>query len=577
MLEPGASTCVNVDEILDEVVGPRGSWQIAILLVICFSVPSPVMFPIYSNAVPRHRCALDKAGEAYLANKLVYTGEFGNETRHLTFDEAARIVGPWSSDNNGSVSAEQSQFGCSRFKVSFNLNGSNPVDTITEPCLDGYVYSPLGNQYPSTIVAEWDLVCEDSWKPPFSTSVYMFGLLVGFMIGGFLGGHLGRKKTIYLAGLLESVFGLAVTLAPTYEAYVIFRFLLSVSCTIKLNSVSVLLVEITTAPNRALFSAVFSFFFNFFYRFIHAAFAMFIQQWRILHLVVIAPAILGVLSLLWIPESPRWLVSQSRNKEALKILYKAYKINTICKSGQQLTKQEFLEDVGHSDLPGGPVNSEGKFNCRGCLRSIGKGFVAPFQNIDVAKRSIITTALFTGQLCAFFGLLFYAQFVRGSVFYVAMINSATSIPGILLSTLLYWKVRSRKNPLLIIYGISALILLIGGSYTVFAKPESEIPLIICSNTTLILLCASLNMLYIYIPELFPSSIRTQGLGIAAGIGRVGSMLCSFVNELDMQVGHAVPAVIYGGVLVMEVLLTCFLPDTDGENLADFINSDEGRS
>ncbi|KAM7538205.1 hypothetical protein Aperf_G00000068907 [Anoplocephala perfoliata] len=559
---------INVDEIIDEVVGPRGPWQIVILLMVCISSPVPAMFPIYANAIPRYRCALDEVGETYLANKLVNTGKFGNETRHLTFDEAARIVGPWSSDNNGGKNAEQNQFGCLRFKGGFSLNGSTPIDTTTEPCLDGYVYSPLDTQYPSTIVAEWDLVCKDSWKSPFSTSVYMFGMMVGFTVGGFLGGYLGRKKTIYLAGLLESVFGLAVTFAPTYETFVAIRFLLSASSTIKFISVSVLLVEITNAPNRALFSAVTSLFLKCISRCIQAILAMHIQQWRFLHLVFMVPAFVGLLSLLWIPESPRFLVSQNRNREALKILYKAYKANSTCKSGVKLTEQEFLEKAGYSCFPEVPLKSESKFSCGSCLKGFGRAFVTPYRNTDIAKRSVVITMLFIGQVFSYFGLLFYTQFVRGSVYYVTMVNSVTSIPGTFLSTFLYWKIKSRKKPLLLVYAISALILLIGGTYTVFGEPGSEIPLIVSCCTALLLLCASLNMMYIYVPELFPSSIRTQGLGTAAGIGRVGSMLCTFLNELDTQIGHAVPVIIYGTVLILEVLLTCLLPDTHGENLAD---------
>ncbi|KAM7537308.1 hypothetical protein Aperf_G00000068899 [Anoplocephala perfoliata] len=570
MPETDASKSIIVDEILDELVGARGLWQIAILLVICFSKSTPVMFPIYANGVPRHRCALDIAGEAYLASKIVH---IGNESRHLTFDEAARIVGPWSSDSDESVGVGQDQLGCYRFKNGFNLNGSTPIDPSIEPCPNGYVYSPLDGQYPSTIVAEWDLVCKNSWKTPLSTLIYMFGMMLGYILGGFLGGYLGRKKTIYIAGLLESAFGLAVTFAPNYEAYVVLRFLLSVSCTSKVASVAVIIVEITSAPNRALFSAIFSLFFNCIYRSIHAVLAMYIQQWRILHLVIMVPAFIGLLSLLWIPESPRWLVSQSRNEEALKVLYKAYKVNLTSKKGVQLNEKEFYKKAGYSSLSDVPLKSKSEFSCRGCLKGFGKGFAAPYQNMEIFKRSVITTALFTGQLCTFFGLLFYARIIRGSVYYVAMVNAATSIPGICLSTLLYRKVKSRKKPLQLIYGISALILLIGGSFAVFAKPESEIPLIVCSNLALVLLCASMNMMYIYTPELFPSSIRTQGLGNAAGIGKVGCMLCSFLNQFDMQFGHGIPVVIYGGVLILVVLLTFLLPDTDGENLPDVVDID----
>lgn len=63
-------------------------------------------------------------------------------------------------------------------------------------------------QYLSTIMAEWDLVCDNSWKPPISTSVYIFGMMVGFMSGG---------EAIYLATILGSASDLAVTFTPNLK------------------------------------------------------------------------------------------------------------------------------------------------------------------------------------------------------------------------------------------------------------------------------------------------------------------------------------------------------------------------
>nr|CUU98704.1 solute carrier family 22 [Hymenolepis microstoma] len=530
----------------------------------------PVLFPVFSNAVPQYRCALNESGENNLANKLVVGGEFGNETRHLTFDEAARIVGPWFAKDED-VTVNRHSYGCSRYKNP-NLTGSNGNgdDMLTEWCVDGYVYEPRESQYPSTIVAEWDLVCEDSWKNPFSTFVYMFGMMMGFLSGGFLSGLLGRKGALYLATIFECAFGLAVTFAPTYEWYIALRFFLAGACTIKVASVSVMMVEITTARYRAFFSAIFALFFQCIYRIVHALCAMFIHEWRYLHLVIMIPGFIGLFTILGMPESPRWLVSQDKDRTALEILYKAYKVNSTCKSGRRLTFEEFLEETGHPDVKDGPKKPKKAFKLTDLLRGFGRGFAAPYQNTDIAKRSVISTLLFTGQMCAFFGMLFYTQVIRGSVYYVYILNALTSIPGTLISTLLYWRLKGRKKPLLVLYAMSVAILLIGGLYTVVGKPESEIPLIVCCNITLVLLGASLNMLFIYTPELFPSSIRSQGFGSATGFGRVGSMLCSFINQLDLQVGHGVPVIIYAGVLVLQFALTCCLPDTDGENLADVV-------
>ena len=172
--------------------------------------------------------------------------------------------------------------------------------------------------------------------------------------------------------------------------------------------------------------------------------------------------------------------------------------------------------------------------------------------------------------------MFYARLIRGSVYYVSLINSATTIPAIVLSIILYSKLTSRKMPLMSSYGVSGIVLLIGGAYAVIAKPESEIPLIVCCNIALVLLGSTISMLFIYTSELFPSSIRAQGLGNAAGLGRIGCLLCSFLNQLDFTVAHGVPVIIYGAILILQTLLTCGLPDTDGENLADVVAFDEDR-
>jgi len=45
-----------------------------------------------------------------------------------------------------------------------------------------------------------------------------------------------------------------------------------------------------------------------------------IWAWRTPTLIQIAPSILNLLVLLFVPESPRWLISQDRHEEALEVL-----------------------------------------------------------------------------------------------------------------------------------------------------------------------------------------------------------------------------------------------------------------
>ncbi|XP_072446680.1 organic cation/carnitine transporter 2-like isoform X2 [Chiloscyllium punctatum] len=65
-----------------------------------------------------------------------------------------------------------------------------------EPCLDGWVYSK--EQYISTIVSEWDLVCNDDWKGPFVMSVFFMGVLVGSLCCGQLSDRFIPKSPRWL-------------------------------------------------------------------------------------------------------------------------------------------------------------------------------------------------------------------------------------------------------------------------------------------------------------------------------------------------------------------------------------------
>lgn len=104
-----------------------------------------------------------------------------------------------STDSGGSPDS------CSRYKA-VARHGPG-VSNDTEPCLDGWDFSndtqiytiatevrkcePLKWEQNKKItffpcLLQWDLVCGDAWKVPFSTSVFFFGVLIGSFICGDL-------------------------------------------------------------------------------------------------------------------------------------------------------------------------------------------------------------------------------------------------------------------------------------------------------------------------------------------------------------------------------------------------------
>ncbi|VDK44997.1 unnamed protein product [Dibothriocephalus latus] len=557
-----------------------------IVTLVCFSMSSAITFAVYANAVPRFRCKMETEVEEILAKCTE------------SFHEAAALIGPWPKDPNDE-GLHQGQYGCRRYQVNNRTIYLKKIlekrtvllseNSSTEVCPHGHVFDPWEHQYPGGIVADWDLVCEEAWKVPFTSSMYMVGMMIGFVLGGVCGDRLGRRKTIYMATFLECGFGLAVSFSPNYVAYVVLRTLLAMSCTIKVTSISVFLVEMTNARYRSIFGAPWSIYFNFLCRSVHALAAMYIHNWRYLHLLVVAPPCFGVFALYFLPESPRWLVSKDRLDEAVSTLYKAYRINhLVCNKGRPImTRNEFNKELNYEPKP---MQSKSTLQaiserCRLCIQTCDKRICSkvfkvikgPYQTGELAKRSIISTCIFAGQLCCFFGLLFYTRIIRDSIYLISFINALSSLPATFLSSIIYSCVRSRRRPLLVLYSVAGIILLIGGLYTVILQPSSEMALIVCCNLALAVLGATFNMIFIYIPELFPATMRTETLGNASGLGRVGSIISSFINELDKKFRHGLPVVIYATVTLTVVLLLCCMPDTTGANIKDKLEDDQSEA
>ncbi|GCB66761.1 hypothetical protein scyTo_0010143, partial [Scyliorhinus torazame] len=99
----------------------------------------------------------------------------------------------------------------------------NMSEVEQEPCLDGWEYSK--DQYISTIVSEWDLVCDNHWKGPFAMSIFFIGVLLGSFITGQLSDRFGRKLIMFATMAVQTVFSMLQAFSPNWEIFCILNFL----------------------------------------------------------------------------------------------------------------------------------------------------------------------------------------------------------------------------------------------------------------------------------------------------------------------------------------------------------------
>jgi MFS transporter, AAHS family, 4-hydroxybenzoate transporter len=87
---------------------------------------------------------------------------------------------------------------------------------------DGYDIAVIGFAGPS-LVREWKIANLAALAPVFSAG--LFGVLVGAPLFGFFGDRLGRKTALIVSAVLYGLFSLATTLASSLDQMVVMRFL----------------------------------------------------------------------------------------------------------------------------------------------------------------------------------------------------------------------------------------------------------------------------------------------------------------------------------------------------------------
>ncbi|XP_069924779.1 solute carrier family 22 member 20 isoform X1 [Oryctolagus cuniculus] len=215
-------------------------------------------------------------------------------------------------------------------------NASSSHRAATEGCVDGWEYDR--SVFPSTIVTEWDLVCEARTLRDLAQSIYMAGVLLGAAVFGSLADRLGRKAPLVWSYLQLAVSGAATAYVSSFSAYCVFRFLMGMTFSgIILNSLS-LVVEWMPARGRTVAGILLGVSFTL-GQLVLAGVAYLIRPWRWLQFAVSAPFLIFFFYSWWLPESSRWLLLHGKSQQALQNLRKVAALNGREEESKRLTTE----------------------------------------------------------------------------------------------------------------------------------------------------------------------------------------------------------------------------------------------
>ncbi|XP_014204846.1 solute carrier family 22 member 15-like [Copidosoma floridanum] len=194
----------------------------------------------------------------------------------------------------------------------------------------------------SSVVTEWQLVCERAHLLRALSELYFAGLLLGGLVAGFLADRLGRLPVLAVCLYAQGALAVALNIVEKYQLFLVFRGLQGFfmqgleSCTF------ILCMELFPAKYRTLVALVVLSIRSLGLMLI-SGFSYFIPDWRILQLISCVPTAITVLYIWLIPESPRWLIAKGKTIDAQLLLERMSKYNSLLGLSDRKTRSDGKE------------------------------------------------------------------------------------------------------------------------------------------------------------------------------------------------------------------------------------------
>jgi sugar porter (SP) family MFS transporter len=432
-----------------------------------------------------------------------------------------------------------------------------------------YFFGALGGLlfgYDTGVISGALLFIPDDFKlTPFLQGAIVAGLLLGAMIGaacaGRLADRLGRRKLIMIAAVVFTAGALLAAFAPTVGVLIAARVILGLAVGSAALVVPLYLSEIAPTEVRGAVSSLNQLMIvsGILVAFIVNAILASSGNWRLMLGLAAVPAIILLVGMFFMPETPRHLVH----------------------TGEEDTAHEVLEDLPGDESPRERIeeireveqNEEGETGLRGLLQAkwvrpalivaCGLAIFQQFVGINTIIYYAPTTLTNVG-----FGKTsaIYANLVIG------VVNVAMTIIAIKLVD------RVGRKPLLIagVAGMVTSLVVLGVSLSVLATPHhpsdpAAIITLVCLGTFIASFAATWGpVVWVMIPEVLPLSVRGTAMGVAVFANWAANFAVSQTFPIMLNKWGPGPVFLgYAGMGILAFLfVVALVKETKGRSLEE---------
>ena len=416
---------------------------------------------------------------------------------------------------------------------------------------------------------EWNLT---SAEEASIISVVFGGQLIGNLFWGIISDMKGRRKTFLAAFWIIAIAGFLSGLSPTYGVLLVLRFIVGFGIggsPIPFD----LLAELLPRAMRGKYLVYIEFWWTFGTIFVTGLAWLILSSsgWRTLIYVTAAPVTLScIISYFYLPESPRWLLTKGRVKEAETVLKNIATVNNVKlppfklsinggSRGNQIDSY-ITESVGCIET----IRTE----CGSILEMVGNKKI---QKIVCPLMVVWMVFGFTYNGLIFFsGRLYTSDDDNNSCsfdYFSIFINATGEICGVILAIyLIDYQGRSRSQYML--YTASAIaVVFIGIS-------QSKNSLLVIAIIARVFIMAASCATWVATPELLVTEIRSTGHAVCNALARVAAFTAPYMILSNLN--NTKCGIILATFNLIGAIAAFMLPET-GDQYLDSVYQIDHRS
>jgi MFS transporter, SP family, arabinose:H+ symporter len=381
----------------------------------------------------------------------------------------------------------------------------------------------------------------------------LFGTIVGAMLAGIPGDRYGRRLSLRGMAILYVVSAIGCAFAWDWNALVFFRFIggLGIGGSSVLGPMYIAEIAPTKWRGRLVglfqFNVVFGILLAYFSNYVIGTMNFRDAEWRWMFGVAGAPAVLFLLMLFGIPESPRWLVKKGRVPEARDVLRRV---------GEDEYEEELQEIVASIDLEHGRAN-EPLFSAK----------------YKVPIFLAVSIGLFN-QLSGINAILYYLNFIferagfsRVSGDLQAVAVGATNLLFTMIAMSIIDKVGRRT--LLLIGSVGTAICLAGVAIIFFTGKNENLLVWLLIGYIASFAFSQGAVIWVYISEVFPNRVRAKGQSLGSLSHWVMNGIISLLFPIMAAKSGGTPFVFFAVMMVLQfIVVFAFYPETKGVSLEE---------